>query len=425
MKGLKMAAPMPNMILRGHHGWKLFRNPSLVTNVKNTFIPLTRSTWNIHYSTHHGKDKHQEDRIVAPAGPQRFLFDKLIRFITNSSDKLEKRIPSVFQVYRTFKTGISEFVSDSKDFYKVSTRLWSGESLENFTRRELELYRQFSSDLPIVGLIFVIAFAPGGAIVFPLAYVFPRHLLSHHFWTPLQKEEFRKIALTKQLKHYDYVLDYMHLLSQHIEDRPIRDRVRNAINKLDTNVLLNKSEFCELLPLFEGKPFSVDCLSIRHLRHLGKALGLSLRRKKLIKDALFLHFIDIAMTREGFSSMSDEELNKACCWRGLNPSGLHRQEKINYLEKWTQLSALVHETSISFLLHLPVLLSYGQPSNRELMPASRVIKRAVEKEGLIKEMKKQTTSKFYNLFIIMCHDISHLSLILYITITINSIVGLI
>ncbi|XP_055870658.1 LETM1 domain-containing protein 1-like [Biomphalaria glabrata] len=374
-----MAAPIYEMIVKGHRSWKVVLTYTTCRSRLNSVClagPNIVCNWNIHYCTHQQKEKQvQEDKVQAPARPQRYLFDKLIQFITNSSGKLEKRIPSAFQVYRTFKSGISEFVSDSKDFYKVSTRLWSGESLQQFKRKELELYRQFSSDLPVVGLIFVIAFAPGGAIVFPLAYVFPRFLLSHHFWTPLQKEEFRKITLTKQLKHYDYILDHMHLLSQHIQDKESRDYVRSIINKLDTNVLLKKSEIQELLPLFEGKPFHTDCLSIRHLRHLAKALSLSLRHKKLIKDALFLHYIDTAMAREGTSSMTDEELNRACCWRGLNPSGLQRQEKIHYLENWMQISGIIHEKSISLLLHLPVLLSYGLPSNRALMPASTIVKR--------------------------------------------------
>ncbi|CAL1536333.1 unnamed protein product [Lymnaea stagnalis] len=367
-----MSAPMKLRLLRTFSGYNL----QISYTCYLSKIDANKSNYNERcYCTQRQKHESQEDKVKPPARPRRFLLDKLISFITTSSDKLEKKIPSVFQVYRTFKTGVSGFVSDSKDFYKISTRLWSGESLEHFTRRELELYRQFSKDLPVVGLIFVIVFAPGGAAAFPLAYVFPRFLLSHHFWTSQQKEEFMKIAITKQVNHYDNILDYMHLLSQHIETKATRDIVVGLISKLDSNVPLRKDEILELLPLFAGKPFNTDCLSIRHSRHLSKSLRLSLRRKKLVKDALFLHFIDSAMSREGTHSMTDEEVDRACCWRGLNPHGMWRQEKVQYLENWTQISQVIHEQSISLLLHLPVLLSYCEPSNRELVAKHRNIKR--------------------------------------------------
>ncbi|XP_059160933.1 LETM1 domain-containing protein 1-like [Physella acuta] len=346
--------------------WPIFS--SLKFNPEN-LSPVICSRCSKYYST-----QQSEDKVKPPARLRRFLLDKLVNFITNSSDQLEKRIPSVFQVYRTFKTGVSGFVSDTKSYYKISTRLWSGESLENFSRKDLELYRQFSTDLPVVGLIFVIVFAPGGAAIFPLAYVFPRYLLSQHFWTPQQKVEFRTLAIRKQLKHYDGVLDYMHLLSQHIEHKPSAENVRKLISKLDSKVVLSNAEILETLPLFEGKPFNMECLSIRHSRHLSKSLGLSVRRKKLIKDALFLHFIDKAMQREGIDIMEEEELDKACYWRGLNPSGLSKQEKAQYLNKWIDISGHIHEKSISLLLHLPVLLSYCHPKNQTLM-ATKTINR--------------------------------------------------
>lgn len=40
--------------------------------------------------------------------------------------------------------GISSFLADTKQYYGISSRLWGGESLTNFTRRELELYKQVS-----------------------------------------------------------------------------------------------------------------------------------------------------------------------------------------------------------------------------------------------------------------------------------------
>ncbi|GFR78193.1 LETM1 domain-containing protein [Elysia marginata] len=58
---------------------------------------------------------------------------------------------------------------------------------------------------------------------------------------------------------------------------------------------------------------------------------------------------------------------QACMWRGLNPQGLEMQKKVDYLHSWTAVSSVIHEPSVSLLLHLPVLLSYTKPSNRELL----------------------------------------------------------
>ncbi|XP_005106079.2 LETM1 domain-containing protein 1 [Aplysia californica] len=308
-----------------------------------------------------------EDKVKPPLRPYRYGLDKLVKFVTTSGDKLEKRIPSVFQVYRTFSSGIKSFVADTKDYHRVSLSLWRGESLQQFSRRDLELYRQFSADLPLVGLMMVIAFAPGGAFVFPLAYVFPRFLLSHHFWTADQRVQFRRIKMGKKLRHYDNVLDFLHLLSRHIESDGRERNMKQLIRKLDMSVTLTPTEILSQLPLFEGKPYRMDSLSIRHMRHLSKANGMSLRRRKLVKDGLMLHYMDKAMIREGIEDLPDEELDQACAWRGLNPDGLKRKEKLSYLKDWIHISSHVHEPSISLLLHLPVLLGYCHPTNRELM----------------------------------------------------------
>lgn len=45
-------------------------------------------------------------------------------------------------------------------------------------------------------------------------------------------------------------------------------------------------------------------------RHISKSLGLSLSRNKLEQQGLLLLHTDLAMLREGFDSMTDEELER-------------------------------------------------------------------------------------------------------------------
>jgi hypothetical protein len=54
-----------------------------------------------------GSFKHDpEDKIKRPGFVRRYLLDRVIMFITDSTSRLEKVFPTVFQIYKTFKTGI-------------------------------------------------------------------------------------------------------------------------------------------------------------------------------------------------------------------------------------------------------------------------------------------------------------------------------
>jgi len=40
--------------------------------------------------------------------------------------------------------GVHEFFLDTRTYYSVATDIWSGKALSNFTRKELETYKQVS-----------------------------------------------------------------------------------------------------------------------------------------------------------------------------------------------------------------------------------------------------------------------------------------
>jgi len=315
--------------------------------------------------------KEEKDKVKPPIKFYRLFLTKLVSFITDSKenleDKLEKRIPNVFHVYKTFSSGVKAFVADTKEYYNVSQNLWRGGSLKTLSRKQLQLYSDFSGDLPLIGLMMVIAFAPGGLFVFPLAYVFPRFLLSQHFWTANQRLEFGRIKMKEKLINYDHVVNYMDLLCQYIDDSQAEKEMRFIIHKLDNSIHLTPKEILDKLPYFAGKPYRIESMSIRHIRHLARANGLSLRKKNLVKGALLLQYTDMAMKKEGINTMENDDLDIACSKRGLHPQGLDRLEKIRYLETWIQISTQIEESNISLLLHLPVLLGYTRPTNRGLM----------------------------------------------------------
>ncbi|KAL8580119.1 hypothetical protein ACOMHN_061233 [Nucella lapillus] len=308
-----------------------------------------------------------EGKVEPPGFIKRYLVDRVFTIVNNSTSRLEKAYPTVFHIYKTFKTGLSGFVQDSREYYKVSTDVWSGRNLQDLSRKQLEILRQVPKDFVRIIPVLVVSLIPGGSGAFPIAYVFPRLLLSHHFWTEQQRQEFWQRELKHRLEHLQYILDHMHLMSRHIEDSAMEERIVNIARKLRHSIHPSVTDVLDVKPLFASYPYNLDRLSIAYVRHLGKLMKMSLRRRWLRHDALLLHYTDMAMLREGIENMTDFELERACFWRGLNPIGLSRSERTTYLRHWTDVSQTVDENSASLLLHLPLLLAFCQPTNRELM----------------------------------------------------------
>ncbi|KAK7113142.1 LETM1 domain-containing protein 1-like [Littorina saxatilis] len=308
-----------------------------------------------------------EDKVKRPGFIKRYLVDTTLGIINSSSSRLEKAYPTVFQIYKTFKTGLSGFTQDSREYYNVSTELWSGRSLRELSRAQLEILRQVPKDFIKIIPVLVVSFLPGGSGAFPIAYVFPRQLLSHHFWTEQQCHDFWRRDLKHRLEHLQFILDNMYLMSRHISDTDMEDKIVKIVRKLQHSVHPTVTEVLEIQPLFSSSPYNLERLSIAYARHLGKLNKMSLRKKWLKHDAMLLHYADLAMEREGIENMTDFEMERACFWRGLNPVGLPKRERIQYLRQWADISRFVDEHSVSMLLHLPLLFAFCQPTNRELM----------------------------------------------------------
>ncbi|PVD38606.1 hypothetical protein C0Q70_01222 [Pomacea canaliculata] len=251
-----------------------------------------------------------QDKVKPPGILKRYLIDKVIDMVNKSTTQLEKAYPTVFQIYRTFKTGLSSFVRDSREYYQVITGLWSGRSLTELSRRQLEVLRQVPRDFLKVIPVLVLALVPGGSVAIPLAYVFPRSFLSYHFWTDHQRQTFWKHDLKHRLQHLRPILDHMQLLSRHIEDCQLEEKILQITKKVQLSVNPSYTEVLGVKPLFESYPYNLDRISIAYVRHLAKCMNMPLRRSRLKADALLLHYTDLAMLREGINNLSDFELEQ-------------------------------------------------------------------------------------------------------------------
>ena len=75
----------------------------------------------------------------------------------------------------------------------------------------------------------------------PNSYVFPRLLLSHHFWTEQQRHEFWQRDLRHRLQHFYPILDHMHLLSQYIHDQDMETRIVKIVKKVCISIYVDIS----------------------------------------------------------------------------------------------------------------------------------------------------------------------------------------
>ncbi|GAB1610552.1 LETM1 domain-containing protein 1-like [Argonauta hians] len=350
-----------------YHNILRFRsNPISSSHQRLTPCPVTIITKRCFHQPH------APDTVNPPGKVKRYLVDNCVRFAESYERFLEKRYPKVFEVYQMFKIGIRDFIADTKMYYNVTTELWTGKSLSCFTRKELETYKQYPKDVWKVSPTLIISALPfANYIVFPIAYMFPKWFLSPHFWSEKHKEDIWGEILVKRLNHCSPVLSHLRSQCRHMdEDNPFKEKLQHVIKKLKETHQLTVDEILSLKPLFEDYPCHLNKISIAYLRQLAMCNGLSMRRSKLVDDTLLIHYIDLAMGREGIENLSTQDLAKACYDRFLNPVGTTHKQQIEHLCQWLEVSKEVDENSLSLLLHLPVFLSYNQPSNRSVKKPS-------------------------------------------------------
>ncbi|KAK3578073.1 hypothetical protein CHS0354_032724 [Potamilus streckersoni] len=308
-----------------------------------------------------------KDTLSPPGRLRRYLMDKLMNYVERYEGFLEHKSPKVFRVYKTFTVGVKDLLTDIHRYYNISSEIWRGKELHSFSWKDLELYLMMPQQILKIPFLLVLSAMPGGAFVFPLVYFFPRHMLTSHFWTDSQRQEFNQYYHRHRVSHFSHVLDHMHRQLRYIDSPTDHQKVDTILNKVEHATQPSTEEILQIKPLFESFPFHVERLSIAYVRHLGQCFGFSLRRSRLQQDGLVQLHIDLALLRYGLDNLSDHELQQACFRRGLNPIGLDRAEQILYLTKWTNIVQHLNENSISLLLHCPLLLACSQPSNRELM----------------------------------------------------------
>lgn len=302
---------------------------------------------------------------------QGYVFSRFFDYVKNYDKVLEKKFPSAMHVYRVFLVGVRDFFNDMKKLVKITKIVYSHDNdLRCLTRKEIELYYQMPRDMKKVAPVLLISALPfANYVIFPLAYMYPRILLTSHFWSIQQKVEFAQIDLRNRLVYNRRVFRCMQSKLDVLKknDDPSYKKLRYILGLLGSGLHPTSEEILDVKEVFQRPPFHLNSLASSHLKYLCRLHDVRagiLRRFRLSERAYIVHHMDMAIKREGgVHNMPIESLKHACFLRGLNATNLSAESMIEWLQEWVKVSLVVNEDSISLLLHLPILLTYNHPNN--------------------------------------------------------------
>ena len=301
---------------------------------------------------------------------QKKYFFSFLDYLANYEKIIEAIVPKkLIEASRVMISGTKLIVADMREFawaYKVlsTTSDWQN-AARTLTRRHLELYMSLPSELFRVAPILVVsAFPLMQNVAFPLALMFPKRLLSSHYWSNELKTEVMSETVQRKHKYYRSVFRYLQRGLEAHKGKPLYQSCLVVLRKLAVDGdPPPEMDILALRPLFsKGGVFSLSKVNSLHVRHLMRINGRHNRlwwRYNLREYANLLMEIDRALVRETMEALSQEELQRNCSQRGLNVEGLNRLDMLEYLGAWTRISGQLDAGSASLLVHLPVLLGYN------------------------------------------------------------------
>lgn len=187
-------------------------------------------------------------------------------YIKNYDKHLEKHFPAAMKVYRGFVDGVKSFISDTKDYFKITKLL--NKNNYDFTkllRREMELYDQLPKDMLKVAPVLLIFTLPLGYIILPVAYTFPRQLLCSHFWNERQRAKFLLLDLRDRLVHNRPVFRYLQSQMGFLQSHCLYHQWGKIIGQLGSGLQPSVKEIILCKELFNDEPYHLFYLSHGHV----------------------------------------------------------------------------------------------------------------------------------------------------------------
>jgi hypothetical protein len=301
---------------------------------------------------------------------RKHIFFRFLDYLINYEKLVAAIVPKkLVEMSKVFIRGTKRIVLDMRDFawvYKVlsNTRDWQ-KAASTLSRRQLELYLNLPDELYRVAPVLVIsAFPLMQNVAFPVALMYPKKLLSSHYWDDKVKAEVAEEAAMRRHSYYRPLFRDLHRGLDALKGKPYHQTCKTLFRKLGVEGALPTAEdILELKPVFSvNGVYSLAKVNSLHVRHLMKANGRYnwlWWRHSLREYSNLLREMDKAISRENLEVIGDAELSACCGLRGLSVQGLGRSEMMEYLDKWVRISVQIDESSSSLLLHLPMLLGYN------------------------------------------------------------------
>ncbi|XP_043510262.1 LETM1 domain-containing protein 1 [Frieseomelitta varia] len=336
-----------------HHQRFVFQNQKL--------LPLT-------YTCIRSKKQETRNLEKRMSNIKSYWFDKYINYIKNYNRVLEKRFPKTMHVYRIFSVGTNDFIQDVKKFLLILKKQ-NIDKYNNLTLDELKLSYTMPKDLiRILPVLLISAIPFTSYIIFPLAYYFPRYLLTSHYWTLQQRLDFMLLDHKERLKHNRPLFRCMQAKLNNIKNQTLKLKWSGIIASLGSGTHPNVKDIIACSELFAGQPYSLNSLKRKHKKELLGIHNIStwtvFKEQKLKERAMLIKQMDQAIQKEGgLTTMSNDAIRWALSFRGLNPATMSLESMRNWLEQWFMISNTVDENTLSLLLHSPILLAYNHPTN--------------------------------------------------------------
>ncbi|XP_042563788.1 LETM1 domain-containing protein 1-like isoform X2 [Clupea harengus] len=283
---------------------------------------------------------------------------------------LEHRFPAFYIYYHTFMKGSKVLLQDLIEARKIKVKMnTNGIAFKELPYREMERLRLVRKDIIKAIPMFLISLPPFAiCLVFTLMYLFPRQLLFHHFWTPQQQRDFKKLYHEQRARHHYSILMGIESTAPHVEKWMLRSHLLSLCTKVQSGTHPSVSDLLVVQGLFTGHPLGLYKMRSSHMRLLSTQLLLTpwlpafMARRRMSAKALEMLHLDRALRDLGVNQLSDSEVDEACDLRGLDTSRLSFGQCREWLQQWLQLSSHVKESETSLLLHSMVLLSVNYPS---------------------------------------------------------------